>query len=666
MMLLALLLHSSASPYDPDVPLPWDMSHHFLGALQCRDAIAHHSLSNFSRALFESDLYPPGHSVILGSWLLAVGSSTLSLFLFRCFVLWIFVLAMVWAAGPLLRCKSWLVVTLGCLLLGCYGRFMALAGSYMVDAPAAVLALLSLAALAWAMQRRGFFSLLSAFALVSFTLLTKYNVGLPLIPAALALGGVSWIRHERAFALKICAVGLLALVVWALFLTVQVDGWNAFLQFASNRANSLDWSMLQRLRWYRDVFVKESFVWPTLGWSCLALALLALVLEHRPFILVSGVYVGSTLMALSRHPYLLERNLLPSGLILIMLAAIGGAILLDRFATVLPHSAHAPLLILGCAAAGYALLGSEGMARERTKRVFGWNGQRLEAVSSFIDAGMRQHPTCRVVGTFDAFSPGWVQILAKRIPLASRPQLAIGFPYPGTSSRTGIDPAPDARYLATVRNWEQREDPEFVIDIDVLPSSVFHDRDYELWNAWKQNLIRAIRSSPSARLLARASADSQRVVVEALSLENAPIQFGEGWGPEEPWGRWANRKEATLRIPAPAAGSQVELTAAGFDGQKQKQACTVSCEGEIIARFEVDPTPWQWHTYVFRLPGGHGEGSLVITFHFEYLDPGDKFDPRPRSLPFRSILVSVPGFAPPPREPPQERFSLLSLPQSRQ
>ncbi len=647
MLLLAVLLHGIARPYNPDVPLPWDMSHHFLGALQFKDAIAHHSLPEFGRAFLESDLYPPGHSIVLGSWLLAAGSSSLSLFLFRCFVLWIFVLAMVWTSRPLPARRGWLAVVLGGLFLGSYGRFMALAGTYMVDAPAAILALLSLAALAWAVQSKSVRSLIVAFMLVSFTLLTKYNVGLPLVPAAFALAGVSWLRHERAIALKLCAVSLLALGVWALFLTLQVGGWNAFLRFASNRANSIDWSMLQRLHWYSDVFLKGSFVWPALGWTCLALALVVLILERRPFILVSGVYVGSTLVALSRHPYLLERNLLSSGLILIVLAAIGGAILLDRVATMLPHSAHAPLLILGCAAAVYGLLGSEGMARERTEREFGPDGQRLEAIPSFISAGMREHATCRVIGTFNAFSPGWVQILAKRIPLANRPQLAIGFPYPGTSSRTGIDPAPDARYSAAIQDWEQREHPEYVIDVDVLPSSVFHDRDYELWNAWKQNFIRAIRIQPDARLLARASADSQRVVVEALSMGNAPIQFGEGWGPEEPWGRWANRKEATLRIPAPAAGSQVEITVAGFDGQEQKQTCVVSWEGGTLARFEVDPVPWEWHTYAFQLPDLERDDPLAINFHFEYLDPGDAIDPRSRSLPFKSILVSVPGFAPP-------------------
>ncbi len=548
MALLAILLLLTAIGFDPDLPLPWDMSHHYLGALQIRDAVRDFSLPELGRALFEPDLYPPGHSLILGSWLLIAGESGLSVFLFRCLILWVFVLALAWAAVPLTGRDSWKTVIFGCILLGICMRFMALAGTFLVDAPAAVLAFLSLVLIARLAHRPSGRLFAGALALSTLTLLTKYNVGLPLIPAAGAVAAAKWLGRERRTALKVLAVGILALSMWALFLTIQVNGWVEFSRFAANRANSLGWSTGARAHWYLNTFLHGFFAAPWFGWVCLALAGVAIIVIRGPLILASITYLATTLLALSRHPYLLDRNLVAAAVVCVALAALGGVHLGRWIAHSLPRRAQASLAFLLVAAAAFTLLSSVPSTLVSNQREYGPDAERLKPISRFISTEMRKHQECCVLGTFNAFSPGWVRILARRIPARRRPHLRIGFPYPLKSSRTGLDARPDPSYVQTIREWERRDKPKFVVNIDVRDGSVFDDDDYARWNAWKRNYIQVIRNSPDARLMSSTEADSQRVVAEAISLGNPSIEYGPGWGDEEAWGRWAEEKVAALRI----------------------------------------------------------------------------------------------------------------------
>ena len=86
---LALVLSAVAflcicpGPRDPASPLPADMASHTLGAVAFADGVRHFDLPQLGRALLGADLYPPGHSVVQGSWILCFGDSPMSLWIFR-------------------------------------------------------------------------------------------------------------------------------------------------------------------------------------------------------------------------------------------------------------------------------------------------------------------------------------------------------------------------------------------------------------------------------------------------------------------------------------------------------------------------------------------------------------------------------------------------------
>ncbi len=58
------------------------MAHHYLGGLEVRNAMRGVGPTGLDNVLREADLYPPGHSVGLGTWLLVFGESAESWRLF--------------------------------------------------------------------------------------------------------------------------------------------------------------------------------------------------------------------------------------------------------------------------------------------------------------------------------------------------------------------------------------------------------------------------------------------------------------------------------------------------------------------------------------------------------------------------------------------------------
>ena len=86
------------------VPLPWDMAHHYLGALQVTRALQSGDLSQVVTEIQRADLYPPGHSLWLGAWLAVWGESTRSLQLFQASVVLLAVCGL-WMGSLLLQTK---------------------------------------------------------------------------------------------------------------------------------------------------------------------------------------------------------------------------------------------------------------------------------------------------------------------------------------------------------------------------------------------------------------------------------------------------------------------------------------------------------------------------------------------------------------------------------
>ena len=75
-------------------PLPWDMSHHYLGGQAFQQALATGSLATMVDQLRATDLYPPGHSLWLGLWLQLTRTSPVSGVLFQLSTLWACILGL--------------------------------------------------------------------------------------------------------------------------------------------------------------------------------------------------------------------------------------------------------------------------------------------------------------------------------------------------------------------------------------------------------------------------------------------------------------------------------------------------------------------------------------------------------------------------------------------
>lgn len=484
---LAALAYLLTMPgaWQVETPLPWDESGHYLEALEFADALRGMERPLLRNALLGPDLYPPLHPVCLGTWMVCFGSEPRAWFAFG---------LAVWLGTTYLLLR---VHPLAALIFVAAPGLGAIAPSLMVE-PLANLFLV--ATLLSTPHRRsadggsGRLHFVGFGALMLLTLLTKYNVGLPLIPAAIVV--VALARDRRyAIAMGCTVLGVLAL--FALYLTVQTQGWEMFWSFAVNRANSAGMPPLERLAWYFGVFVRGAVVHPMVAGALLALAgtgAVAATIRRRghaqlppaaPRIAMASAYVGFALVALSQHAYLLERSLLGPT---VALWVILGSVL-----------ALAPVrwlrgAVLTCMLIALVLASTGGLTERRKWSEVDYPATltTLTGLSEEISTELAGEGLVRVVGTFNEFGAGWVKVLHRRA--GSRVALGIDAPFPLQAERDRWPSQWDPRYEEIAAQWA-RDDTRTIVAIEVAPASTFDSPDYAAWNAWKLNLVRAVRES---------------------------------------------------------------------------------------------------------------------------------------------------------------------------
>lgn len=481
LVLLAALSYLASIPlgWHSDTPLTWDQAHHYLGADQVASGLSHGDGRDLREALLGPDLYPPGHSVLLGTWMALAGSDMRS---------WLILGLLMHLGIALLLARAHWLAGLAFLFSPLSSS---LAPSMMVE-PAACLLLAAALTCFPDADRPTWRRSLGFGLLATAVLLTKHNVGLPLLPAALVAAAA--VGGRRLLVRTLAAVGL-ALALWLFFLWAQDDGIAGFLRFARNRANAADQGPLMRLGWYAGVFARDVvpgwpaavvlLVAPLLGiWRLIGSRRLATPWPAAGRFTLALAYVAMALIALVRHDYLLSRNLVGPSVALLaaaglaaaglprprLLAAAAAAVLLASLAWA-PHTSRAALL-----------------EKQFPTSITALTPLSAAITGRFDDAFGR----VRVVGTFNEFSPGWVRILARR----EAPDLAVSIdvPYPLTGTRSGRDArwAPD--YDAIVEQWTG-DGTGRVIALLVTPDSPFDTADYRHWNAWKANLAVALQRS---------------------------------------------------------------------------------------------------------------------------------------------------------------------------
>ncbi|MEZ4389130.1 MAG: glycosyltransferase family 39 protein [Candidatus Krumholzibacteriia bacterium] len=619
-------------------PLPWDMSHHMLGARTMADALVSGNPGAVWAQITAGDLYPPGHSLLLGGWLALCGDSTRSWLVFQLLSLLACLLAVAACACEVPRDEQSVFTGASLALLLATPLLLTLSSSFLVEAPVAGLVLLSLAAIARLARAgvrratigRGFLALLA----VAATLLTKYNAGLPLVPALLLVAAWSWRRGERPASLALLVVGGVGVLILVGFLGLQQDGWRFFFEFARNRANALDQGPLARLAMYAVIHVRDYSLHAGMSAMMVGLAALAVLRRREPLTLAAAAYVVGTLAALAMHPYVLGRNLFVAALVLAVLAGRGFAVVaswLERRRAVAPRFGR----LAGITAAVLMLAIASERARDQVERQYHGRDQAIATLSDFLAEELTAPGSCRVVGTFNECSAGWVELLRSRGG-AARDPLRVDFPYPLARGRDRLPAGPDPHYRELVDDWfAAHEDRVILITVD--PGSPWWTEDYARYGAWKLQVAAAIAARPELATLRQLDLPEQGLHARVLGADPSPVVFGAGWGAAESWGRWALGRSARLHLQGVQQGDVLHLRFAAFEGAAVPARGQVFVAGQRIGVVAPTGPAWRWQDLDCPLPADLADGGrLDVVLRFDGQSP---VAGRLRAMPFAEVAL---------------------------
>jgi len=624
----------------PDIPLPWDMAHHYGGALEIRDALHDASGRDLVASLRAPDLYPPGHSLMLGFWLLVAGESATSACLFQMATLWACV------GGLWLACRGVRDAERAACFAGATATLLltapvaGLASTFMVEIPAIAAALWGLAAIDLAGRTRPGRSVWPYIAAAAFgvaaPLLTKSNIGLPIAAAGLAAAGFHLVRRQTRAARVVACGCLIGIGLWAAYLTWQHDGWTSLRTFARNRADATPHTPWSRFGWYAALHT-HTF---TLGWP-VSLALIVLAIwgvVRRPGALAvaatTAIVAGVAPLAL--HPYLLDRNLVAPAALLSLPCGLGTATLLEMNG-LRPGSRRA--LVAGFLAAVALTLGvaTASRAANWTRALLPDRLASLAPVSRYVSGVLATTASCRVLGTFNEFSPGWVHILWRRAHGSTAGDLAFDLPYPLASARTGLDARPDTAYVAQARRWVGERPQERILTISVAAHSVWNGPDYGEWCAWKRNEIAAVAGCGRVCMVSEFALPDSSLRVRCLRPDLPAVSYEEGWGPPEPWGRWSLDRRAEVTLRRPATAKYLTLRYASFEGLAAGQPCSLYIAGELRDHWTTSGAVWSWQERSIPVEDLAATQPISARLTFGGLYPAFDGDPKVRALPFADV-----------------------------
>lgn len=616
--------------------LSWDMSHHMLGAERLAAAMVSGDGQAVVDRLLERDLYPPGHSLLLGTWLCLFGDSTRSWLVFQLGSLLSLLAAAVWCVGVQHQRERFLGAATAMVLVMASPVLLSLASSFMLEVPVAVLALLSLGSVARLgdpePQRRRWGWILIAAMTTGATLLAKYNAGLPLLPALAAVAVFLWSGGRRLVAAEALGVALLAALLWAGFLWMQEDGWQMFMAFSENRANSLGMSPWRRLMVYGQVHGNSYVVAPVVTWLMLLLSGYATWRRPSPWTIAAAVYIGGTVTALALHPYVLGRNLFVAAVVAAVLTAVGFAALFADLSARRPQVRHLSSAV-GVAMAILLVTLASGRARSRVESMYHGQDQALARLSQVVGEELATPGSCRVVGTFNEFSAGWVRLMATRDQCLARP-LRVEFPYPLNGGRSGRSDAPNPIYDQMVARW-MTDGEERVILVMLDRHSPWWGEDYSRHVAWKNRLAEAFLQRDDLHRIRRHHDDEHGLHAWVLTRDDSNLLYRSGWGAAEPWGRWALAPRVRLLLRGETTPVRLVFEYATGDPAITATTGRVESRGQVLATLDA-PRAWQWNRAVIDLPGADEDGLVDVTFVF---DQCGVLNGQQRAMAFRNMAI---------------------------
>jgi len=471
-----------------NTPLPWDPSVHYHQATQFADGLRHLDWTTLRPSLRGRDSYPPGHSIVMGTWLALFGKAVSSWFAFG-------LLVFVGTTALLLR-----IGLLAALTFVVSPMLVGYAPTIMLEPLVGLLLVLTIVLYPQSgVERLPTWRFVAFGVAATATVLTKYNVGLPIIPAAVI--GALLTRNRRQI-VGTSIASLVALGAWAGFLTWQDDGWGAFAKFAANISNSAGQSPLDRAAWYSGVFATMFAGSILLGIVVAGLAIVGgfwILIREKPWatglrssrLAFALAYVIFSAFAYASHDYLLSRNIF--GPSLAILAAAG--IVVERFPIRIRWASVGLVAVLGLS----VVLTTQQPTRTAFVERYFYppRNQQLDKLSESVIANLEDGVRTKAVGTFAQFSPDWLYLL--RDQNAPGVFLSVDSPFPLEPSRTHASDEWSHKYPEIVDRW-YRDGFERIVGIKVEDSSPFANVGYQTWQHWKTNYIRAAMESPKFRL----------------------------------------------------------------------------------------------------------------------------------------------------------------------
>lgn len=120
----------------------------------------------------------------------------------------------------------------------------------------------------------------------------------------------------------------------------------------------------------------------------------------------------------------------------------------------------------------------------------------------------------------------------------------------------------------------------------------------------------------------------------ASSEHPAVVRYGDGFGVEERFGRWALETVCRLDVDRLADATALVFSFAGFPEQESAQRCEIWIDGEKHRSIEIGPRPWAWKSYAVDLPAERRSGSLDVELRFARRWPVDS-----QRYPLRALVV---------------------------
>ena len=185
---LAVLSESPRVTPQSDTPLNWDMAGHLLEAGEIRTALRDGDLTAVLEIVRAPSVYPPLYHLSLGAWMASLGDGERSLRIFMWSISILAVLGIHIGFRTVASPAASTAFLFTALIVTGLGQFAAYTQAFMLDAPGSALAMLSLGLLAWHDRRPGWRRGAIVAASMLATVLTKYNIGLPLFISLIALG----------------------------------------------------------------------------------------------------------------------------------------------------------------------------------------------------------------------------------------------------------------------------------------------------------------------------------------------------------------------------------------------------------------------------------------------------------------------------------------------